>query len=329
MSSAKIAIAAAVAVLLPVVLIAAMAGGIAEMFLGDSTSDCTLGSSATAEVAGYGPAQMANAATIVAVGKQLNVPEQGWVVAVAAAMQESGLNNLNHGDRDSLGLFQERPSQGWGSPAQIMDPTYSATQFYQHLLAIPGWQQFSVNDAAQAVERSGFPDAYAQHEQAARDVVNAVQGVACTTGTLPNTLALCAVTQSTPQSGAPEPSRSPALVAVEFACAQLGKPYVWGGNGDPGFDCSGLTHAAYAAAGIAIPRTAQSQYDAGPLLATGTPLQPGDLVFYGDGPRSVIHVGIAISPTQMIDAPHSGADVETVGDGRYLAASRPTVTTAT
>src|SRR5882757_4099753 len=114
---------------------------------------------------------MANATTIVAVGKQMNVPQQGWVVAIAAALQESDLVNVDHGDRDSLGLFQERPSQGWGTPAQVMNPTYAATQFYQHLLAVPRWQQMSVNDAAQAVERSGTPTAYAQHEQAARDVL--------------------------------------------------------------------------------------------------------------------------------------------------------------
>jgi cell wall-associated NlpC family hydrolase len=280
-------------------------------------------------LAGYGPEQMSNAATIVAVGKQMNVPEKGWVVAIAAALQESELVNVGHGDRDSLGLFQERPSQGWGSPAQIMDPTYSTTKFYQHLLAVAGWQQLTVNDAAQAVERSGFPDAYAQHEQAARDIVNAVHGVGCrATGTPPNPMALCAVIQSTPPSGVQESSSVPALVAVEFACAQLGKPYVWGGNGEPGFDCSGLTHAAYAAADLSIPRTAQTQYNAGPLLPTGTSLQPGDLVFYGNGPRSVTHVGIAISPTQMIDAPHTGADVEITGVGDYLAASRPAIRTA-
>jgi cell wall-associated NlpC family hydrolase len=110
---------------------------------------------------------------------------------------------------------------------------------------------------------------------------------------------------------------------VQFACAQIGTPYVWGGNGDPGFDCSGLTHAAYAAANIAIPRTAQTQYNAGPLLPLGTPLQPGDLVFYGASRTSVTHVGIAISATQMIDAPHTGADVRIDGVGRYFAASRP------
>jgi cell wall-associated NlpC family hydrolase len=116
-------------------------------------------------------------------------------------------------------------------------------------------------------------------------------------------------------------------VAVEFACAQLGRPYVWGGNGEPGFDCSGLTHAAYAAAGLSLPRTAQTQYNAGPLVPAETSLQPGDLVFYGNGPQSVTHVGIAISPTQMIDAPHTGADVEITAVGRYLAASRPTAHT--
>jgi cell wall-associated NlpC family hydrolase len=279
-STTNIAVTAAVAIIVP---IAAAAGGLVAMITGSKPTDCAPSGTTITSVAGYGPAQIANAATIVAVGKQMNVPEQGWVVATAAATQESGLNNLNHGDRDSLGLFQERPSQGWGSPAQIMDTTYSATQFCQHLLGVAGWQQMSVNDA---------------------------------------------VAQSTPQPGAQEPNSSPALVAVAFACTQLGKPYVWGGNGDPGFDCSGLTHAAYAAAGIAIPRTAQTQYDAGPLLTTGTPLQAGDLVFYGNGPRSVTHVGIAISPTQMIDAPHSGADVEITGVGRYLAASRPVAKTA-
>jgi hypothetical protein len=107
------------------------------------------------------------------------VPEQGQVAAIAAALQESGLRNLDHGDRDSLGLFQQRPSQGWGTPAQIMNPSYAATQFYRHLLAIPGWQQFSVNDDAQSVQRSGFPNAYGPHEQAAREIVAAMSGISC------------------------------------------------------------------------------------------------------------------------------------------------------
>ncbi len=112
---------------------------------------------------------------------------------------------------------------------------------------------------------------------------------------------------------------------VRFACAQLGKPYVWGGNGDPGYDCSGLTHAAYAAAGITIPRTAQTQYDAGPLLPGGALLRPGDLVFFGT-PTDIHHVGISLGGTLMVDAPELGQPVQ-VQDFRsypdYAGASRP------
>ncbi|WP_177231800.1 hypothetical protein [Amycolatopsis saalfeldensis] len=88
----------------------------------------------------------------------MNVPEQGWVVAITTAITESQLKNLPYGDRDSIGLFQQRPSQGWGSVAQIMDPTYSSEQFYRHLLAVPDWQNLTVAVAAQTVQRSGFPD---------------------------------------------------------------------------------------------------------------------------------------------------------------------------
>ncbi len=112
---------------------------------------------------------------------------------------------------------------------------------------------------------------------------------------------------------------------MRFACAQLGKPYVWGGTGQPGFDCSGLTHAAYAAASLDIPRTAQTQYNAGPLLAAGEPLQPGDLVFFGV-PGSIHHVGISLGGTLIIDAPDVGQSVK-VEDLRsfpdYAGASRP------
>lgn len=137
MSTMKITAIAAGTFLLPVVLIAAVVGGIAALFGGSSPMDCAATGTTTTGVAGYDPDQMANAGTIVAVGKQMNVPTRGWVIAIATAMQESGLRNLDYGDRDSLGLFQQRPSQGWGTPTQIMNPTYSATQFYQHLLKVP------------------------------------------------------------------------------------------------------------------------------------------------------------------------------------------------
>ncbi|WP_338672645.1 bifunctional lytic transglycosylase/C40 family peptidase [Streptomyces sp. SCSIO 30461] len=102
-----------------------------------------------------------------------------------------------------------------------------------------------------------------------------------------------------------------AAEAVSFARAQLGTAYVWGGNGpaDGGFDCSGLTQAAYRAAGIRIPRVAQAQYDAGPHVSRGTQLAPGDLLFFGTGPRSITHVSIYTGGGQAIDAPRPGTVV--------------------
>lgn len=125
-------------------------------------------------------AEMAtNAKTIIRVGRSLGVPNYGLVVALAAAAQESGLRNLNYGDRDSLGLFQQRPSTGWGTPAQILDTTYAAKLFFggpqnpnaantRGLLDIPGWQSTTVTQAAQSVQLSAFPDAYAKWETGAR-----------------------------------------------------------------------------------------------------------------------------------------------------------------
>ncbi|MFD8632387.1 hypothetical protein ACFV17_09605, partial [Streptomyces sp. NPDC059656] len=118
--------------------------------------------------------QIPHARTIVATGITLEVPERGQVVALATAIQESRLRNLGYGDRDSLGLFQQRPSQGWGTAAQVRDPVYASTKFYQGLLKVPGWQQMTITQAAQAVQLSGFPDAYAQWEHLARALQQAI-----------------------------------------------------------------------------------------------------------------------------------------------------------
>lgn len=122
--------------------------------------------------------QARNASIIVAESIARGLPETAAVVAIATAYQESGLRNLDYGDRDSVGLFQQRPSQGWGTVAEIMDPWYSAGKFYEVLASLEGWQEMSVNDAAQAVQRSGFPDAYAQHESNAVAVAAALRGSA-------------------------------------------------------------------------------------------------------------------------------------------------------
>jgi hypothetical protein len=115
--------------------------------------------------------QVANARIIVGVGLQLRMPERAVVIAVATAQQESTLRNLPYGDRDSLGLFQQRPSAGWGTRQQILDPEYAATRFYAALADVPGWQTLPLTVAAQAVQRSAFPNAYARWEPLATHVV--------------------------------------------------------------------------------------------------------------------------------------------------------------
>ncbi|WP_165878064.1 hypothetical protein [Micromonospora sp. MW-13] len=140
-------------------------------------------------VAGLDQLQMDNAKIIVDVGRDLKLPRRGLVVAVATAMQESDLHNLasdvlpessdyphqgSGSDHDSVGLFQQRPSSGWGSIRDLMRPAYAARVFYEALLEVPGWQDMSVTAAAQSVQVSAFPDAYARHEQRATAVVAAL-----------------------------------------------------------------------------------------------------------------------------------------------------------
>ncbi|MET9855820.1 hypothetical protein ABZY57_23105 [Streptomyces sp. NPDC006450] len=122
------------------------------------------------------PEQAANAATIAAVGVSKGMPDRAVTIALATSMQESALRNLDHGDRDSLGLFQQRPSQGWGTPDQIMDPVYSAGIFYDRLAEIKGYSRLPLTVAAQKVQLSGFPQAYAKHEPDATVLTAAFTG---------------------------------------------------------------------------------------------------------------------------------------------------------
>ncbi|QGH76368.1 tape measure protein [Streptomyces phage Daubenski] len=117
--------------------------------------------------------QLQNAATIIATGKGMGANNNDLIVSIMTAMQESGIRNLKYGDRDSIGLFQQRPSQGWGTVEQILNPSYAATQFFKHLLAMKGRGKLSLTQQAQAVQRSGFPGAYAKWEDMARAVVSA------------------------------------------------------------------------------------------------------------------------------------------------------------
>lgn len=265
------------------------------------------GSSAT-QVGPYGSEQMGNAGVIVAIGKQRGVPDQGQLVALMAAMTESTLRNLDHGDRDSLGLFQMRPSQGWGTVAQLLNVDYEVTKFYTVLLAVPGWQGLPPSAAAQAVERSGFPDAYNKNEQTAREILGALSGVACQ--------------QVSPPAG------GNAQVVVSAALSQLGVRYAWGGGtaqgpslgtgvdaGVIGFDCSGLVLFAYAKVGVAVPHQTQAIWTAfQPAITSAADVRPGDVILLSRNgkPSGIDHAGIYLGNGQVVHAPQSGDVVKVV-----------------
>jgi hypothetical protein len=122
------------------------------------------------------PVQALHAATIAAVAEQRGLPARAITIALATAFQESDLYNLDYGDRDSLGLFQQRPSQGWGTPDQVRDPVYAAGAFYDELVKINDYRDLEITDAAQRVQRSAFPAAYAEHEAKARALASALSG---------------------------------------------------------------------------------------------------------------------------------------------------------
>ncbi len=120
--------------------------------------------------------QAANATTIAATARRMSLPDHAVTIALAAALQESRLQNLAFGDRDSLGLFQQRPSQGWGTRAQLLDPRYASTAFFRELSHVHNWQSMTIADAAQAVQRSAAPLAYSDWEAEARVIAIATTG---------------------------------------------------------------------------------------------------------------------------------------------------------
>lgn len=147
-------------------------------FSGPGKPQPVAGCTATALGASFGLDldQARNATTIAAIGKQRGLPDHAVTVALATALQESKLANLPGGDRDSVGLFQQRPSQGWGPPAKLADPRYAAARFYAKLVTVPGWQTIPVTQAAQLVQHSAAPDAYGDWEPQARTIAAALTG---------------------------------------------------------------------------------------------------------------------------------------------------------
>lgn len=124
----------------------------------------------------FNPSQTAYAATIEAVAERRGLPARAATIGIATAIQESKLRNLNYGDRDSVGLFQQRPSQGWGTREQLLDPVYAANAFYDALVKIKGYENMRITEIAQKVQRSAYPEAYADHEQQGRLLASTLSG---------------------------------------------------------------------------------------------------------------------------------------------------------
>ncbi|MEU9133031.1 hypothetical protein AB0D08_33865 [Kitasatospora sp. NPDC048540] len=152
--------------------------------------------------------QASNAATIAAVALSRGLPERAVTIALATAMQESKIHNLEGGDRDSLGLFQQRPSQGWGTAEQIKDPVYATNKFLDSLVKVPGYARLPLTDAAQQVQKSGYPQAYAKHE------TNATLVSAALTGREPAALTCVVHELSAPSPAAPDTAASPAAAGT-------------------------------------------------------------------------------------------------------------------
>jgi cell wall-associated NlpC family hydrolase len=260
-------------------------------------------------------AQIGNAQVIYDVADGMQLPQQAAVIGIATAMQESTLDNIDYGDRDSLGLFQQRPSQGWGTPAEIMQPTYAATKFYDALVQVPSWQSLPVTVAAQDVQRSADPDAYAQWQSLATALADTFSGTATDCSTDADTSASVPASGTTRvPAGFTLPADTPATVrtAISYAIRQLGKPYIWGGTGPQGYDCSGLVMMAYQAAGISLPRTTFQQVDVGIPVYSLNGLQPGDLLFSAGADGTADdpgHVGMYIGSGLVIQAPETGKPI--------------------
>lgn len=306
---------------------------------GRSSSTVTVTAAAASEV--FDADQKANAQTIIETGVRLLVPVRGQIIAVATAITESGLWALDHGDSagpDSRGLFQQRAA--WGPQTERLDPAGSATLFYTGgrggqpgLLDVPHWQTLPLTEAAQAVQRSARPNAYAVHEDEATQLVldarmlaprkragldqGEAAGCPGEMGTSPRDAGSVTLpTSFTFPAGTP----GPVVRAVTWALAQRGTPYHYGGDclrprsGQPAHecDCSSLVQIAYRTAGVDLPRTTLEQVHAGVSVPDFDDLRAGDLVFIPGSDGTVAsprHVGIYVGEGLVVHAPRTGEDV--------------------
>jgi cell wall-associated NlpC family hydrolase len=297
-------------------------------------------------VTGLDATQARNARTVVAAAQQATVSarqnpaaqSRAELITLMTAATESTLRNYANprvpasqllpndgpppggGDHDSVGLFQQRPS--WGPLTARMYPVGATGLFVARLLAIPAWQTLPPGVAAQLVQVSKFPDRYATMQTSAQTWLRQIAGSAATITCGGDGLTPTAAGAIKPGS-IPDGYTIPAAAtdaerrAVTFALAQLGKPYVFGATGPASYDCSGLTMAAWAAAGIELPHYTVAQYQRGLPVAAASVLTPGDLIFIPGDDGSLVppnpqHVGMYIGDGYVIEAPQTGDIVKIV-----------------
>lgn len=347
MNRPVVACATALAAALPAVAVTAVVA-VAGLAAGaEATAPCGPGDPGrVAAGSALDSEQLANAQTIITTTARRGLPSRAAVVAVATALQESSLRNLSYGDLDSLGLFQQRAS--WGPASTRLDPVATTSLFLDALSKVPAWADLPVTVASDRVQRSAYPWAVAKWVTTADRLVAGywpptaqpsgrlagTPGGAMPTPTGTNMPTLTGTTSApgcagqggdgstltgrtqVPTGYAPPAGEAQAAV-VRFALAQLGKPYVWGGTGPDGWDCSGLTMRAWAAAGVTIPRTSYQQVLTGVPVPSTAQLRPGDLIFTAgaDGtPAAPGHMGLFLGPVDgtptLIHAPRTGSNVQ-------------------
>jgi peptidoglycan DL-endopeptidase CwlO len=297
-------------------------------------------------VVGLSAVQAPNARTIVAAAQQTAIvaaqdpaaQARAALIALLTAGVESSLHNYANptvpasellandgdpasgGDHDSVGLFQQRAS--WGPLAQRMDPAAATRLFVTRLLAVPAWQTMAPGVAAQLVQNSAYPARYTAAQPAAQAWLAAITSspslADCGADGLPPTAAGTIPAGSLPAGYTiPSSATDAERRAVTFALAQLGKPYLFGAAGPNTYDCSGLTMAAWAAAGVTLPHYTVAQYQLGTPVAAPSLLAPGDLIFIPGSDGSLVppnpqHVGMYLGGGLVIEAPQSNDVVKIV-----------------
>ncbi|MHB1555424.1 MAG: C40 family peptidase [Acidimicrobiales bacterium] len=314
--TSKVAAAAAGLVLLVALLGAGAAAGIASLLGGGDTAPSTTATSAIPPVM-LGLYQQA----------ATTCPGLPWTVLAAIGTVES-----DNGTSTLPGVRSGANAAGAMGPMQILGPTFAA---YDQPVPAGGANPPSPYDPVDAVYAAARM-LCANGAANGADIPGSVYAYNHASWYVDEVLSLA---HSYGQTQAETVAAGTAGgVALDWALSQVGTPYIWGGETPGvGFDCSGLVQAAYRVAGIQLPRTAQEQYDTGPQLPPGAPLQPGDLVFFGQGATDVTHVGIYVGvqdgQSVMVDAPHRGAEVRVEpfpsrigaawGTDSYLGATQP------